>query len=232
MLERGVRLVEVLKQGQYVPLAGREADRHHLRRHEGLPRRARRRARSARTRRGSTSSSSRSTRASSRSIRAKKEARQGHRGAAEEGARGVREGVRQGRELKLAAMPSLKVIRKRISSVKSTQKITQGDEDGRRRAAQPRAAAHRRAPPVRREDGGDPPVGRGVDRAGAATARDGAVARGALHPLLARRPEKKVLLVLFSGDRGLCGAFNTNVNKAAEREWRAPRGEPGRRSSS
>ena len=32
-LERGARLVEILKQGQYVPLAGREADRHHLRRH-------------------------------------------------------------------------------------------------------------------------------------------------------------------------------------------------------
>jgi F-type H+-transporting ATPase subunit gamma len=33
-----------------------------------------------------------------------------------------------------------------------------------------------------------------------------------------------VLLVVLSADRGLCGAFNTNINKAAEREWRA-RGE-------
>ncbi len=38
-LERGARLVEILKQDQYVPLAGREADPHHLRRHAGHARR-------------------------------------------------------------------------------------------------------------------------------------------------------------------------------------------------
>jgi F-type H+-transporting ATPase subunit gamma len=43
----------------------------------------------------------------------------------------------------------------------------------------------------------------------------------ALHPLLARRPEKNVLFIVLSADRGLCGAFNTNINKTAEREWRA-----------
>ena len=43
----------------------------------------------------------------------------------------------------------------------------------------------------------------------------------ALHPLLARRPEKNVLLIVLSGDRGLCGAFNTNVSKAAFLTWRA-----------
>src|SRR5712692_6968742 len=31
------------------------------------------------------------------------------------------------------------------------------------------------------------------------------------HPLLARRPEERLLLVVVSGDKGLCGAFNTNV---------------------
>ncbi len=31
------------------------------------------------------------------------------------------------------------------------------------------------------------------------------------HPLLARRPEGRILLLLVSGDKGLCGAFNTNV---------------------
>ncbi len=31
------------------------------------------------------------------------------------------------------------------------------------------------------------------------------------HPLLARRPEERILLLLVSGDKGLCGAFNTNV---------------------
>jgi F-type H+-transporting ATPase subunit gamma len=48
-----------------------------------------------------------------------------------------------------------------------------------------------------------------------------------LHPLLARRPEKNVLIVVVSADRGLCGAFNTNINKAAEREWRARQGRDG-----
>ena len=42
----------------------------------------------------------------------------------------------------------------------------------------------------------------------------------ALHALLARRPEKKALFLVLTGDRGLCGAFNTNVNKTAERAWR------------
>jgi F-type H+-transporting ATPase subunit gamma len=41
------------------------------------------------------------------------------------------------------------------------------------------------------------------------------------HPLLARRPEVNVLFIVLSADRGLCGAFNTNINKATEREWRA-----------
>jgi len=40
------------------------------------------------------------------------------------------------------------------------------------------------------------------------------------HPLLVGRPEKRVLLVVLTSDRGLCGAFNTNINKRAEREWR------------
>ena len=48
---------------------------------------------------------------------------------------------------------------------------------------------------------------------------DGTVA--AMHPLLARRPEKNVLLIVLSGDRGLCGAFNTNVGKAAFLSWRS-----------
>jgi F-type H+-transporting ATPase subunit gamma len=57
----------------------------------------------------------------------------------------------------------------------------------------------------------------------ASSMREGASEGGVneLHPLLARRAEKKVLLVVLSADRGLCGAFNTNINKTAEREWRA-----------
>ena len=39
MLARGQRLTEILKQGQYQPLPGGEAGRHHLRGHQRLPRR-------------------------------------------------------------------------------------------------------------------------------------------------------------------------------------------------
>ena len=35
------------------------------------------------------------------------------------------------------------------------------------------------------------------------------------NPLLAVRPEQNILLVLVTGDRGLAGAFNSNVLKAA-----------------
>ncbi|HMK44286.1 MAG TPA: ATP synthase F1 subunit gamma [Dissulfurispiraceae bacterium] len=35
------------------------------------------------------------------------------------------------------------------------------------------------------------------------------------HPLLQARPVKKVEVVVMTGDRGLCGAYNTNVMKAA-----------------
>lgn len=46
------------------------------------------------------------------------------------------------------------------------------------------------------------------------------LARGAgseAHPLLAFRPRKTVEVVVFTSDRGLCGAFNTNILKAAEK---------------
>jgi F-type H+-transporting ATPase subunit gamma len=37
------------------------------------------------------------------------------------------------------------------------------------------------------------------------------------HPLLVQRPEKNVLLIVVTGDKGLAGAFNTNILKAATR---------------
>ena len=36
-----------------------------------------------------------------------------------------------------------------------------------------------------------------------------------LNPLLVRRPEKNITLIIVSGDKGLAGAFNTNIVKAA-----------------
>ncbi len=37
------------------------------------------------------------------------------------------------------------------------------------------------------------------------------------HPLLAQREEKNVLLIVVTGDKGLAGAFNANITKAAAR---------------
>jgi F-type H+-transporting ATPase subunit gamma len=116
-------------------------------------------------------------------------------------------------------MPSLKVIRKRISSVKSTQKITRAMKmvaGARLSRAQQRIVALR-------------PYALKTGEILQSVAAQGGNGDGseALHPLLARRPEKKVLLVVLSADRGLCGAFNTNINKTAEREWRARRDSEG-----
>ncbi|MFZ0733778.1 MAG: FoF1 ATP synthase subunit gamma [Candidatus Sulfotelmatobacter sp.] len=37
------------------------------------------------------------------------------------------------------------------------------------------------------------------------------------HPLLAQRPENNILLIVVTGDKGLAGAFNANITKAAVR---------------
>jgi len=37
------------------------------------------------------------------------------------------------------------------------------------------------------------------------------------HPLLAQRPEKNILLIVVTGDKGLAGAFSANITKAASR---------------
>ena len=38
-----------------------------------------------------------------------------------------------------------------------------------------------------------------------------------IHPLLAERPEKNILLFVVTGDKGLAGAFNTNILKMASK---------------
>jgi len=111
-------------------------------------------------------------------------------------------------------MPSLKAIRKRIASTKATQKITRAMKmvaGAKLTRAQQRIVAMR---PYAVKTGE-------VLQSVAATMTASAEANDeSLHPLLARRPEKKALLLVLSADRGLCGAFNTNVNKTAERAWR------------
>jgi F-type H+-transporting ATPase subunit gamma len=47
------------------------------------------------------------------------------------------------------------------------------------------------------------------------------------HPLLASREIDKVLLIVVTSDRGLCGGFNANICKAAERFVKEHRNEYG-----
>src|SRR5450631_1708521 len=53
---------------------------------------------------------------------------------------------------------------------------------------------------------------------GAGEEEEGAVSNSG-HPLLARRAEKTALLLVITSDRGLCGAFNTNILRAASKIW-------------
>jgi len=46
-----------------------------------------------------------------------------------------------------------------------------------------------------------------------------------LHPLLVRRPEQNILLIVVTGDKGLAGAFNANILKAATRFLESKRGK-------
>jgi len=100
-------------------------------------------------------------------------------------------------------MASLKDIRKRIQSVKNTRQIT--------RAMKMVAAAKLR----RAQDA--------IINSRAYAYRIYSILlslvqrEGMEHPLLAVREEKKVMVVILSGDRGLCGAFNASVFKAATR---------------
>ncbi|HME34205.1 MAG TPA: FoF1 ATP synthase subunit gamma [Candidatus Sulfotelmatobacter sp.] len=45
------------------------------------------------------------------------------------------------------------------------------------------------------------------------------------HPLLAQREEKNILLIVVTGDKGLAGAFNANITKAASRFLESKAGE-------
>jgi F-type H+-transporting ATPase subunit gamma len=108
-------------------------------------------------------------------------------------------------------MASLIDIRRRLRSVKNIQQIT--------RAMKMVAAAKLR---------------RSQDRVIAARPYASALkdvlanvssrVREIKHPLLAERDEKKVLVMVVAGDKGLAGAFNTNVNRAVgallrEKHW-------------
>ena len=100
-------------------------------------------------------------------------------------------------------MATLLDIRRRIRSVKSTQQIT--------RAMKMVAAARLR----RAQDSifnARPYANQMLTLLASLAARTEQRA----HPLLAERPIEKVLLVLITADRGLCGAFNANLIRAAQ----------------
>ena len=114
-------------------------------------------------------------------------------------------------------MPSLKAIRKRISTTKATQKITRAMKmvaGARLSRAQARILALRPYALKTQE------ILTALAAPSAAGDDESAVDRQPDHPFLTDRPEQNVALVVLTGDRGLCGAFNTNINKAAERAWR------------
>jgi F-type H+-transporting ATPase subunit gamma len=102
-------------------------------------------------------------------------------------------------------MPSLIDLRRRIRAVKSTQQITKAMKmvaASKLRRAQERIMNAR-------------PYAVQMHRVLSSVA---ARVDPSIHPLLTQRertPESKTLVVVVTGDKGLCGSFNTNVIKAA-----------------
>jgi F-type H+-transporting ATPase subunit gamma len=101
-------------------------------------------------------------------------------------------------------MPSLKAVRLRIASVKSTQKITSAMKmvaAAKLRRSQDAIVAAR-------------PYAKTMANIAGELAR---AADAEAHPLLQRRTVKKVALVVMTSDRGLCGGFNSNLCRASQR---------------
>ncbi|HUI75441.1 MAG TPA: ATP synthase F1 subunit gamma [Candidatus Acidoferrum sp.] len=105
-------------------------------------------------------------------------------------------------------MATLLDFRRRIRSVKNTQQITRAMKfvaAARLRRAQESALAAR-------------PYARELARVLRSTM---ARIEEPQHPLLACRPEDRILTIVMSGERGLAGAFNTNILRKAYEFFRA-----------
>ncbi len=101
-------------------------------------------------------------------------------------------------------MANVRDFRTRIRSVKSTQQITRAMKlvaASKLRRAQESVLAAR------------PYSNRMLEVLSSLAAR----ANPENHPLLAQRPEKRVIVVVLSADKGLCGSFNTNILNAARK---------------
>jgi len=109
-------------------------------------------------------------------------------------------------------MPTLLDFRRRIRSVKNTQQITRAMKfvaAARLRRAQEAALAAR-------------PFAKELAR----------VLRSIMsrieqpeHPLLAHRPEERILVAVMTGERGLAGAFNSNILRKAGEFFRLNKGK-------
>ena len=109
-------------------------------------------------------------------------------------------------------MPTLLDFRRRIRSVKNTQQITRAMKfvaAARLRRAQEAALAAR-------------PYAKELARVLRSTM---ARLEWPQHPLLARRPEERILVIVLSGERGLAGAFNANILKRAAEFLRSKQGK-------
>ena len=100
-------------------------------------------------------------------------------------------------------MATLKIIRKRITSIRNTQQITKAMKmvsAAKLRRAQEAALLAR-------------PY---ADKMNEILINLSARVSRSAHPLLATREEKRIQLVLVTSDRGLCGGYNANLVRAAE----------------
>jgi F-type H+-transporting ATPase subunit gamma len=110
-------------------------------------------------------------------------------------------------------MPTLLDFRRRIRSVKNTQQITRAMKfvaAARLRRAQEAALAAR-------------PYAMELARVLRSTM---ARIESPEHPLLAKRPEERILVIVLAGERGLAGAFNSNILKKA---YEFIRSKPGKK---
>ena len=113
-------------------------------------------------------------------------------------------------------MANVRDYRTRIRSVKSTQQITRAMKlvsASKLRRAQDRILAAR------------PYARKMLEVLSSLAAR----AHPEKHPLLSRRPEEKVLVVVVTADKGLCGSFNTNILNRARAFLDERRGRPAGR---
>jgi F-type H+-transporting ATPase subunit gamma len=104
-------------------------------------------------------------------------------------------------------MPSLIDIRRRVRSVKNTQQITKAMKmvsAAKLRRAQERAIAARPYAAMLKQM---------LANVAEAAAQN---PDAATHPLLAVRPERRILIVLLTADSGLAGGFNANIIKLAK----------------